>query len=157
MVSIGLRVGTSEINYTVFEGTFNRPKLVVNEKLRQPASYSVPEALSYYRNQMMSIIKEYKIVACGIRVAEPLSRFKGSSEGSIKRANIEGVMMETFASLGIELRIGTNATFAPLFDVKSIKDLIDSDEFKGIKQWVKLNKDFKEASIAGIASLKREA
>lgn len=157
MITLGLRVGTTDINYVVYSGTFAQPKLITNDKLRQPVSYDLPQALSYYRNQIIAICKEYKVNTCGIRIAEPVSRRNGCNEGSIKRANIEGVMMETCSSLAIDLTVGVNATFSPVFNVKAIKELIDSKEFNGITQWGKLNKEFKEASIASLAALKLRA
>ena len=152
LVSVGIRASTSEINYVIIEGSFANPKLITADKLREPISYSFSETLVYYRVQFLSLCKEYKINTCGIRTAEPLSRLKGSSEGAIKRANIEGVMIEASASQGIKTIVGANSTFSPLLDVKSIKDLISAKEYKNLSKWTKLSQDFKEATLVAIAS-----
>lgn len=154
MVSIGVRASTSEILYVIIEGTFDKPSLITADKLREPISYSFPETLVYYREQFLSLYKEYRINSCGIRTAEPLSRLKGSSEGARKRTNIEGVMIEASASQGIKPLVGANSTFSPILDVKSMKDLISVNAYKNLNKWAKLSQDFKETTLVAIASLR---
>lgn len=154
MRSIGIRVSTSEIYYSIFEVTADGIKLISHEKINEPAAYTFPQVLTYYRKHLESIVKEYKVSKCGIKIAEPMAGRMGqaATEGSKKRLQIEGVMIETANSIGMELIYGPFATFAPLLRIKKLIDFTDSNIFE-IPNWTKTNKNFKESSLAGVGVL----
>ncbi|MCV6823160.1 MULTISPECIES: hypothetical protein [Halocynthiibacter] len=58
-----------------------------------PLAFDTPEALKYVRSNFLDIIREYNIQQAGIRATEP-----NSQRMNIKRLQIEGVIIEAFAS-----------------------------------------------------------
>jgi hypothetical protein len=155
MRSIGIRVSTSEIFYSIFEIAADGIKLITHEKINEPAAYTFPQTLTYYRKHLESIVKEYNVSKCGIKIAEPMAGRMGqaATEGSKKRLQIEGVMIETINSIGLELIYGPFATFAPLVKIKKSSDFLNVTDFFGIPNWTKTNKNFKESTLAGVGVL----
>lgn len=155
VTAIGFRVTTTEIFYSVVEGSSKEPKLVVNSKLKPPAAYDFPNVLAWYREQVAGLFHEYNVKACGIKMAEPISRSMGASarEGFIKRNNIEGVLVEIAASSGKKVVYGTFSTVSSLLGTKKSKGYMTKDDFRGIENWSTIGKNFKESVLAGVAAL----
>jgi hypothetical protein len=152
MRSIGIRVSSTEIFYSIFEKTTDGITLITHEKINEPAAYTFPQTLTYYRNHLESIIKEYNVSKCGIKIAEPMAGRMGqaATEGAKKRIQIEGVVIEQTNSIGLELIYGPFSTFAPLLKIKKASDYTNVSEFFGLPNWTKTNKNFKESSLAGV-------
>lgn len=159
MSAIGIRSGTNEIFYVIISGNPDAPKIENFNKLRQPASFELPQTLHWYREQIIAICKEFNVNSCGIRTAEPIARAMGAAAkaGFIKRCNIEGVIIEAVSSIGIKIFVGPLTSISALLNSKSVKKYIYNDDFRSINQWQKLNENFKEAVFAGIAALSMEA
>ncbi|MGM0807372.1 MAG: hypothetical protein ACQET8_21950 [Bacillota bacterium] len=150
MRNIGLRIGTKEIYFIVLEGSKEQCTYIASGKINEPAAYDLPKTLSYYKQHIESLFKEYKIDKCGIKTAEPLATRRGVNEGAKKRLYIEGVIMESVHSLGKPLICGPFATFASLVKIKKQSDYLETDDFYNIPEWKKKNKNLKEATLAGV-------
>jgi hypothetical protein len=68
--SIGIRVASNEIFYAIFEGHTSEPKLLFHNKLTIPKSYKDGQALSWIRENVLNIFKEYQIKSMFIRTME---------------------------------------------------------------------------------------
>jgi len=156
MPAIGIRAATSEIFYVIVDGSPDNPEIIIKDKLRKPKAFDLPDSLSWYRENLMGIFKEYSISACGIKVAEPFSRAKATTipQGTIIRAHVEGVIMEAAKNFGLLVVIAPLATISSLIDTKSAKKYFKSDEFRGLSGWGNMNQQYKEATLAGIAALR---
>ncbi|WP_044748909.1 hypothetical protein [Bacillus alveayuensis] len=156
MRSIGIRVSSKEIFYSIFEGTKEQCTLITHEKINEPAAYTFPQILTYYRRHLESIFKEYDINSCGIKLAEPISGRMGQAakDGAKKRLQIEAIIIETVNSNGLDLIYGPFSTFAALLGIKKSSEYLDASEFYGLPNWKKTNKYFKESSLAGVGVLK---
>lgn len=155
MFTIGIRVETTQVNYVIIEGSVNNPKIKEKNKLKSPISYELHDSLVWYRKQIIAICEEFQIQACGIRTAEPFSRTKGaaSKDGTTKRCNIEGVIIEAVASIGRKVFVGPNSTISSLINSKSAKKYLNAEDFRGIDNWTSLSDYIKEAALAGVAAL----
>ena len=155
MVAIGFRANTSEINYVIIDGSVDNPQLLDKGKLRKPKAFELPDALSWYRKNLLELFTQYSVERCGIKTAEPFSRSMGAAayQGSIIRANVEGVIMESAQSSGLRVIAGPFSVISSNIDSKKPKKYIGADEFRAIKEWEKLNQQYQEAVLAGVASL----
>jgi hypothetical protein len=147
---IGLRIGTKEIFYIVLEGSKKQCTYITSGKINEPAAYDLLKTLTYYKQHIESLFKEFKIHKCGIKTAEPLATRRGVNEGAKKRLYIEGVIMESVHSQGKSLIYGPFATFATLVKIKKQNDFLEADNFFNIPEWKKKNKNLKEAALAGV-------
>lgn len=155
MPAIGFRVTTAEINYVIMDGSCDKLELISSGKLRKPKALDLPEALTWYRNNLLGLFREYSITSCGIKIAEPMSRSMGASayKGAVTRANIEGVIMEAAKHFGLEVVAGPLATISSLIESSKPKRYLKADEFRDISNWGDLNQNFREATLAGNAAL----
>lgn len=156
MSTIGFRVTTKEIFYAIIDGSIDNPEVITTAKMRFPASLNLPQALSWYRENIKSLLNEFKVEACGIKASEPISRSLGAAakEGATKRANIEGVLMEVGASNGLPVICGSFNTIGSLIGSKKPKDYMTSQKFRGVSDWDDHNEKTKEAILAGVTALK---
>lgn len=155
MVSIGIRCSANEIFYAITDGSVEDPNLTEKNKIKAPASYSLPCSLAWFREQFLLIFQQYKIKAVCIRVTEPMARLQGGAakEGFAHRCHIEGVIAETAASLGLPVIMGPMATLSSAMGTTGAKKYKEIDEFRGIKGWEKLNSNYREATLAAVAAL----
>lgn len=155
IVSIGIRCSAGEVFYAITDGTIETPRLIEKNKLKAPAAYTLPSVLAWYREQFLLICEEYKIKAVCIKVTEPLARLQGgaSKEGFAIRCNIEGVIAGATASLGLPTIMGPMATLSSAIGTTGAKKYKDIDDFRGIKDWGKLNTNYKEATLAAVSAL----
>lgn len=149
--AIGIRSTASEIFFVVVTGTTDLPSITAKNKLVHPVSYELPDALAWYREQIILVCREFEVSACGIRTTEPLAMSKGAS--FTRRCNIEGVAMEAVASIGLKVCSGPIATISSLMGLKNARRCLDEGEFKGLPEWSKLSKNYKEAALASLAGL----
>ena len=110
---LGIRVSPKTIYFSIFDSNEYSFKNVV--KISVPQALIIPEQLKYIRNNILDLLREYKVEKAGIKITE------GNAQSiSIERLYLEGVIQETFASSqiksyktlmlsGIASRLNTNA------------------------------------------------
>lgn len=146
---LGLRASPKEVTFCVFNTEFNE---VINvEEIKIPNALETPEKLKYVRATILDVLREFKIVAAGIRLTE----FNAKSP-SFERIQIEGVLQESFASstlrfyyqgaLGtIASKLGSNKT--------SLSDLIKTaDEYDTVPDWSEFTEKEREAILTAIGA-----
>ena len=110
---LGIRVSPKTIYFSIFDSNEYSIKNV--EKISAPQPLIIPEQVKYIRNNILDLLREYKVEKAGIKITE------GNAQSiSIERLYLEGVIQETFASSqiksyktlmlsGIASRLNTNA------------------------------------------------
>jgi septum formation topological specificity factor MinE len=91
MRNIGIRVSPTEVVFAILDT--ERPAVLNFEQIKIPSAFAMPDALKYVRNNILDVLREYKISKAGIRVTE-----SNAQRLSIERIQIEGVIQEAFAS-----------------------------------------------------------
>ncbi len=144
---IGLRASPTEIAFAIFDMQANE---VVNiESIVIPRAFDAPDALKYIRGHILDILREYDIKKAGVRVTEP-----NSQRMNIQRIQLEGVILETFASSPLEeFFIGQISSIAGRLAIprSSIKPMIESDEHPQIDGWASLKANHREALLCALA------
>ncbi len=155
MPAIGIRVETNQVNYVILDGTPDKPKIVVKDKLKEPKFNGMAQVLVWYREQIIQLCDTNKINTGWIRTAESQARAMGaaSKSGASKRCHIEGVIIEAIASTGAIAEAGSITSLNKALKSKSAKKYIEGEDFRGIPSWDKFDKYIREAAIAGVAAL----
>jgi hypothetical protein len=154
MRSMGIRVASNEVFYAIIEGTVLNPSLIFHSKLAIPKSFKDGQALSWVRESIMNVLKEYQISSVFIRTIEPKARI--GKKAITNRCKIEAVLLEAANTSGSRNSEGALVTITSLLaakSVKSAKEYLELEEFREVEGWEDLNDNYKEASLAGIAAL----
>lgn len=151
MISIGIRACPSEVYVVVVEGSSTEPQLIYKTKLKSPASREFAGALSWYREQILTLCEEYDVEAIGIKAIEPVARKQGGP-----RAHIEGVIMEAGASRGLTVGHKAFSSIAAGINAKKPKAYVGKSEFRTVEGWETLHDNFREAVLAAASMLEED-
>lgn len=158
MVGIGLRVySNSAVYFSIIEESSGVLTYKTTSYVTVPNCLIKPESLSFVRNTLLDIFKEYKVNRAGIRVSE----FNGfhPNQKTIERFYLEGIIQESVASSTIEKYIaGQISSLSSILQFKR-------EEFKKYTKgnekfpnypldWSKLSLEEKESVIVAVCSLK---
>ncbi|ALB43108.1 MULTISPECIES: hypothetical protein [unclassified Anabaena] len=111
--AIGFRVEPQTVNYAVVEGTKQQPILIFQDKMSPPNSYDKESSqLVWYRERLLTIIEEYQPQFAAIRLPEPSSFKTANKDSLLKRARIEGVILEGLGKKGIECMVAALTTIS---------------------------------------------
>ncbi len=151
--AIGFRVEPQTVNYAVVEGTKQEPILIVNDKITPPKSYlQESQQLVWYRNRLLIILEQYQPQFGAIRCAEPLSFRNTNKDSLLKRARIEGVILEVLGEKSIECITAALKKISSEINSQSAKKYLSSDEFRGINL-SQINKNQQEAILVAVTQL----
>lgn len=148
MRKIGFRASPSEVVYAIINGADN--EVVDIDQILIPKAFEVPDALKYVRGNVLDILREYDIGHAGIRVTEPNAR-----QMSIHRIQIEGVVLEAFASSPLKsFYFGQISTIAARLGKKrsEIKPMLEAEEHADVERWSHLSTNEKEALLCAIGA-----
>ncbi|HCU14306.1 MAG: hypothetical protein E6995_14755 [Enterobacteriaceae bacterium] len=149
MRSLGIRAEPKQISFVVFCSA-NKSLLCV-DTIAIPKMLEVPEQLKYIRNNILDVLREYKIEFAALRVAEGIAKNQ-----SITRYYLEAVIQEAFSSSNVTnyqvLRMNTiiknlkinKEQYDLILESKSSLLDIDNSEFKKVMN---------EAFMASIAAV----
>lgn len=158
MASIGIRVTPNEIFYSIVENEEEGYDIISVSSIKIPKALDTPCKLSYARNTMGTIIKQYKINNAGIKLIEGNARSSFNSN-TFFRLNLEGVIQELFANSSVEkYLLGVASNISSILNIKSkpvkemVVDLGIDDDFKTDDE-KKLNDENKESIVVAIAAL----
>jgi hypothetical protein len=140
--ALGFRAETHKIYWAVVEGTRAAPILVAHDDAAAPVNLAEAPALSWYSGRVKHIVETYKPNAAMVRSAEPTAR-ASRKEGPRVRLRIEGVLLQTLDSCGLNATIGALATISGKLGSQA-KEYIESGELRGI-------------DLSGLTSYSREA
>lgn len=152
--SLGIRVASNIIYYTIVKGDVESPNLIVYDKLLIPKAFKEGQAFSWLRSSILNICKEYDIANGIIRTFEANARM--SKTAILERSRLEGVIAEALYSYGVKSKICMLATISSLLKIegkKSAKEYLTSTEFRTIENWDDYIDYTKESTIAAIAAL----
>ncbi|WP_299502483.1 hypothetical protein [uncultured Roseobacter sp.] len=148
MMTIGIRARPSSVVYAVVDTADGN---IVNlDEIVVPLAFDTPDALKYVRSNFLDIVREYDVQQAGIRATEP-----NSQRMNIQRLQIEGVIIEAFASSplkgyyvghisSIASRLGRTRT--------DLKPMIDGDVVFDVDDWENMSKEEREAVLCALGA-----
>ncbi|WP_299047237.1 hypothetical protein [uncultured Tateyamaria sp.] len=148
MMTIGIRARPSSVVYAVVDTADG--SIVNLDEIVVPLAFDTPDALKYVRSNFLDIIREYDVQQAGIRATEP-----NSQRMNIQRLQIEGVIIEAFASSplkgyyvghisSIASRLGRTRT--------DLKPMIDGDVAFDVDDWENMSKEEREAVLCALGA-----
>ncbi|WP_195603666.1 hypothetical protein ACSVC9_02890 [Clostridium sp. LBM24168] len=158
MASIGIRVTPNEIFYSIVDENDDEYEIISISNIKIPRALDAPCKLSYIRNTIATIIKQYKITNAGIKLIEGNARASVNSS-ILFRINLEGVILELFANSTIQkYLLGLASSIASILKIKAkpvkemSEDLGIDDSYK-TDNGKKLNEQNIESLVVAIAAL----
>lgn len=148
MNSIGIRAEPSAVHYAIYDPDY--PSDVSLGAVKIPKALRTPDALKFLRSNMIDIMREQAIERAGVRVTESISQ-----NSSIIRMQIEGVILEAFASSPvIYYRDFHLSSFASILNKKpaEIRDFIKSSKEGPLNGWNAMNPNQREAALSAIGA-----
>lgn len=135
MITLGIRAEPKQVSFVVYCSDENR--LLCVDKVTVPQALDTPEQLKYIRNNILDVLREYKVERAALRVAEGIAKNK-----SLPRYYLEAVIQEAFSSSNLSafsimrsstiiknLKINKKQYDQILDSSQKIKD-IDNSKFK---------------------------
>lgn len=154
-VSIGFRAETKSVFWAIVSGSRDEPCIEAMDELRAPVTFDEAQRLAFFAKEVGTLCDRYKPHAAFVREAEAVAQTKRALVAA--RARIEGATIAVLASRGIAVRLGPLATIAaklkPGSNAKWAKELLESDEFRGI-DLAELDSKQREAVLVAIVGLK---
>jgi len=131
------------VTFAIYDST--KDDVVNVEEIKIPAAFDIPESLKYLRNTILDILREYEIVAAGVRATEPSAK-----KMSLARIQIEGVIQETFASSSLKaFFVGHIATISSKIGIprSDFKRMIDGEIAPAVAGWAAMTPAKREAIL----------
>jgi hypothetical protein len=148
MITLGIRVSPKSVTFVIYDLLLEQ---IVNvESLQIPVAFSPPDALKYVRNNMLDILREYKVTSAGIRTTE-----SNAKSMSIERIQLEGVIQEAFASSGlVSYYVGQISTISARLGIPrtDFKLYVDGSKAWNVEGWKELNIVEREAMLCAIGA-----
>lgn len=148
MLAIGIRATPTAVTFVVYDSELS--EIINIEDIRIPIAFSTPDALKYVRNNLLDILREYKIDRAGIRVTEPNAQMP-----SIPRIQIEGVIQEAFASSSLNsYYVGQISSISARIGIErsDFKSYIDGTNQWPVDGWDALKKEQREAVLCAVGA-----
>jgi len=150
---LGFRAEPASVNWAVVEGDPDLPILVLAGSLAAPASYSDPEALSWFRIQVHRLIDQFSPTLVAVRFPEAFvpSRARDSDR---RRCRLEGVIIEGAQSRGLVVQTGALATISKNLETSptKAKAYLEREEFRRL-DWSSFPKNVREAILVAVSGL----
>lgn len=150
MRSIGFRVQPKVVTFAIYDS--ESAEIINIETIGVPEALYVPERLKYIRNNVLDILKEYKIKRAGIKITEP-----NAQTINLLRVQIEGVIQEAFASSELEKYVAAHiSTLSSLLEIQRIdfKKYIDNElTYTQVENWGTLKPIEREAVLSAIGAI----
>lgn len=146
MVTIGIRAKPTAVTFVVVDGDAIRNI----EDIEIPRAFNTPDALKYVRNNLLDILREYRVEAAGVRVTEP-----NAQSLNIERIQLEGVIQEAFASSSLRgYYVGQIASISARLrmDRADFKKMVDGENKLEIESWETLSKEAREALLCALGA-----
>ncbi|UPL21865.1 hypothetical protein [Alcaligenes faecalis] len=148
-MKIGVRALPTEVVYCILDP---EKSCIVNvDKIVVPKSLDTPEQLKHIRLNLLDILREYEIKYAGIRVLEPTAQ-----SVSVERVQIEGVILEAFASSKVEgYYVGQVSSISSRININRVdfKKYVDNElDFESVEGWGSFNKNQREAILCALGA-----
>ncbi len=155
MKSIGFRAEPSSVSWAVVEGSTAAPILNGADKLKAPASFDEAAALKWFREQTQRLVQAYSPNVAVVRSPETFFPHQPKYLPLYQRCRVEGVLVETLHSCGVQVLTGPMATISGKLGSKAAKHYLPSDDFRGL-DWSKCDDKKREAILAAASALPGE-
>lgn len=145
-MKIGIRVKPSAVTFAII----SQKEIINVEDIVIPRAFETPDALKYIRNNLLDILREYKVIAAGIRATESTSQTH-----SIQRIQIEGVIQEAFASSSLrKYYIGQIASITSRLSVErsDFRKMVEGENMLDIDGWAQFKPEMREAILCGMGA-----
>ncbi len=147
MKTIGIRATPKVVTFAIYDT--DDGSIVNVEEIKIPAAFETPAALKYVRSNLLDVLREYGVERAGLRITE------GLANPSIERIQIEGVILEAFASSELKsYYIGQIASISRRIgiDREDFKPFADGKKDPGVENWGKMSKEEREAILCAIGA-----
>lgn len=148
MITMGIRAEPSAVTFAVYDS--NSGAIVNVEELKIPYAFEVPDSLKYVRNNILDVLREYKVDRAGVRITEP------NADASHIRVQIEGVIQEAFASSDLDAYyVGQISSISAKLgiDRADFKPLVAGEKEYKVENWKSLGKNAREAVLCAIGAV----
>ena len=146
MMTIGIRAKPTAVTFVVVDDDEIRNV----EDIEIPRAFDTPDALKYVRNNLLDILREYRVEAAGVRVTE-----SNAQSPNIARIQLEGVIQEAFASSSLRgYYVGRIASISARIgmDRADFKKMVDGENKLKIDSWEALSKEAREALLCALGA-----
>lgn len=130
--AVGFRVEPNSVHWAVTEGTSEAPVLLADDRFAAPATFSEAQALSWYRERVLLLLKQYEPAGAGIKYTEQAARAR-AGDSSRTRSRIEGVILEALHSAGLTPLTGTLVKVSARLESDSAKKYLENNDLRGIR------------------------
>jgi hypothetical protein len=149
MITIGIRAAPRAVTFAIYNS--DAEEIVNIEEIKIPAAFATPDGLKYVRNNLLDVIREYKVEKAGVRVTEPSAR-----SPTVDRIQIEGVIQEAFASSDlVAYYVGQISSISAKLkiDRTAFKPLVDGDQEYAVANWGGMSKEEREAVLCAVGAV----
>ena len=145
--AIGFRVEATTVHYAIVGGTKQLPTLFYHDKMTPPSSYDKECCqLAWYRDRLLNIIAEYQPKLGAIRFPERSSYAAANIDSLLRRARIEGVILEVLWGQNVECRGTVFKRMSSDLNCKKAKDYLKHENFRTL-DWSKIKNEDRRLSI----------
>lgn len=156
MKTIGFRIESSGINWTVMTGTAKDPELVEHDYIAAPKIGTEASNLSYFRQRVLAVVQRLGPTVAMIRYPETFRPKSGSATGANARLRIEGVVLEAMASVNVTVYTGALSPIAAMIGSKKPKEYLERDNLRGVP-YPRKDIPCRESFLAAVAALGKGA
>ncbi|NMD51217.1 hypothetical protein HG547_06140 [Shewanella sp. DNRA4] len=146
---LGLRASPKEVTFCVYNTEYD--EIVNVEEIKIPNALETPERLKYVRATILDVLREFNIVAAGLRLTE----FNARSP-NFERIQLEGVIQESFASSTLQSYYqGALVTIASKLgdDKTRLSNLIKTaNDYERVPDWDEFSEKEREAILTAIGA-----
>lgn len=151
MKAIGFRAEPSALNWAVVDNSTTPPTVIDVDVLTAPTVYDEPAALKWFRDNVNLLIDTYMPQVAAVRSPETHIRFPQLAT-LYQRSRLEGVIVESAHSRGINVVIGPLGTISKNLGTKSAKKYLEQDDLRGL-DWRKHKGNRREAILVATSAL----
>ena len=158
MNAVGFRVEKDKVHWALVSGMTENPVLVADDKFSAPKTYGEAEQLAWYRQRIRMLIEDRKPDVAAVRYSETFLQHKPKPNvfaSMLKRARIEGVVVESASSLGLPVLTGALGTISAGLGSKRAKGYLEAADLRGI-DLSKRPQNRREAILVAVAALDDE-
>lgn len=148
MITIGIRAAPRIVTFAVYDSA---TETVLNvEEIKIPAAFSKPDGLKYARNNLLDVLREYRVERAGVRITEP------NADANVDRVQLEGVIQEAFASSDLGgYYVGQISSISARVGIPraSFKRYIDAEENYPVDGWGGMSRESREAVLTALGAV----
>jgi Holliday junction resolvasome RuvABC endonuclease subunit len=153
MIALGFRADPTTLHWAVIDGPADPLKLLGCGGLESPVSFNEAQSLTWFRNEVETLLAEHRPDVAAIRYAETVPQ-RGGGSSAYKRARIEGVVLEICNRNGLTILTAQSQSIkSKLKADHPIKAYVSHNEFRGLDWSTVKNKLRREAIVVAAASL----